>query len=485
MKLEKLLENVSFELKETCDKDIKDIIYDSRIVTKDSLFVATCGTMTDGSRYINDAINNGACAIVTEKDIELPKGIANIKVKNSKEALGQISSNFFNNPSSKMTVIGVTGTSGKTTVTNVIFSIYSNINKKSGLIGTIVNKFGDRVETAKHTTPMSRDLQGLFSEMVNEDVKMCVLETSSHALDQGRVYGTEFNIGVFLNIARDHLDYHKTCEAYKKAKLKLFSYYPKKQKKPFVAVANYDEALDKEVKKVFDGQVISFGRNEKADVYSTNEIISIDKVEFDLNYKGESVHIKFNMGGEFNVSNALAASAVAISDNISLEDIKKGIEACEPVNGRFQSVDCGQDFSVIVDYAHTPDEIEKLLVTVNKIKKQRIITVCGCGGNRDKGKRPIMGQIACDNSDMVFITSDNPRDEEPMDIIKDILDGIQSKKNYEVVCDRAEAIKSALREANKDDFVVIAGKGHEDYQIIKGVKYHFDDKEQVRNFFGK
>ena len=483
MKLKDILSKIEYELIQDTTEDITNVVYDSRKATPSALFVAMEGCNTDGAKYINDAIDKGAVCVVSENDVTVPSNIANIKVKNSKFALGKIASNFYGNPSERMKLFGITGTSGKTTVTNIIYSIYSNLNIKSGLIGTISNKIGDRVIPAVHTTPLSADLQELLFEMAENEVKMCAMEVSSHALEQGRVYGCEFDCGVFLNIARDHLDYHKTLEAYKEAKLKLFSYYPKKQNKPFYAVVNYDEGLLRDVRAVFEGEILSFGRYYEADVYSSNEVIKMDSVEFDLNYNHESVHIHFNMGGEFNVSNVLAAATVAIGEGISLEDIKRGIESCPPVNGRFQSVDCGQDFSVIVDYAHTPDEIEKLLITANKIKKNRIITVCGCGGNRDKGKRPIMGQIACENSDFVIITSDNPRDEEPQSIIDDILVGIKDKDNYKVEVDRAYAIKEALSMAKPKDCVIIAGKGHEDYQIVKGVKHHFDDKEQVRNYF--
>lgn len=484
MKLELLLRGADLEVKNFSDLDITGVCYDSRKAVPGSVFVALPGSVTDGVKYIDEAVKKGAVALVSEKDLEID-GIVTAKCENAKNALAKLSADFYGNPSEKMKMIGITGTSGKTTVSNIIYSIYNSMGVKSGLIGTIANRFGDVTETATHTTPQSEDLQKLFARMAGYGVRMCAMEVSSHALDQSRVYGTEFDCGVFLNIARDHLDYHKTEENYRKAKLKLFSYYPKHQKKTFTAVVNYDENLYEDVRKVFEGKIITFGRNRNADVYSENEKINADRVEFDLVYNGEKVHILFNMGGEFNVSNALAAAAVAASDNISLENIRKGIEACQPVSGRFQSVKCGQNFSVIVDYAHTPDEIEKLLASVDKIRKKRIITVCGCGGNRDRGKRPIMGKIACEGSDFVIITSDNPRNEDPEEIIKDIEEGIKDRDNYKVVCDRHEAIITALDMAQKDDIVVIAGKGHEDYQIVRGVKYHFDDREEVKNYFEK
>jgi len=480
MKFIDVLASCDYNLINDTDSDITNICYDSRKVVSGDLFVATSGTNTDGARYITDAIKKGAVAIVSDKEIDdLPKNIGYAISNNTRKALGLISSNFFGNPSSKLNIVGVTGTSGKTTVTNIIHSIYTNLGEVAGLIGTIANKIGTEAIPSTHTTPESRDLQELFAKMVSENASICAMETSSHALDQGRVYGTEFNIGVFLNIARDHLDYHKTIEAYKEAKLKLFSYYPNIQKKEFVAVINNDENILEDIKRVFNGKILTFGQTSDADVYSTNEEVSISYVKFTLNYNGESVDVTFNMGGDFNVSNALAAATVAIIGGVSLEDIKYGIEHCGQVSGRFQSIDCGQDFSIIVDYAHTPDEMEKLLETSQKIKKNRIITVFGCGGNRDRGKRPIMGKIACDNSDFVIITSDNPRNEEPIDIIRDIVAGIEDDSKYTIVSDRHDAIEFALKMAQKDDLVVLAGKGHENYQIVKDDSLHFDDKEEV------
>ena len=485
MNLKNLLGKTDYRAGNYADRDITGICYDSRKCFPGCLFVALCGSVTDGARYIDEAINKGAVAVVSEGDLNLPENTVGIKTENANNALGELSSVFYGNPSEKMIIAGITGTSGKTTVSNIIYSIFSADGKKCGLIGTIENRIGSYTEKATHTTPLSADLQKLFRRMADENVGMCAIEVSSHALDQGRVYGTEFDCGVFLNIARDHLDYHKTIENYRNAKLKLFSYYPKHQKKTFTAVVNYDEDLFGCVKKVFGGKIITFGRNPQADVCALNEKVGVGSVEFDLKYRDETVHIVFNMGGAFNVSNALAGAAVAISSGVDLETVKEGIEKCVPVRGRFQSIDCGQDFSVIIDYAHTPDEIEKLLKSVKNLNKKRIISVFGCGGNRDRGKRPIMGQIACANSDMAIITSDNPRDEEPLDIIKDITDGLEGFGNYRIVADRAEAIKTALGSAEKDDIVVIAGKGHEDYQIVKNTKHHFDDAEQVRNFFDK
>ena len=485
MKLADIIKNTDCNIIQDTDKEILSVVYDSRKVTEGSVFVAVSGETTDGARYVGDAVRGGAVAVVSQKSVPVPEGIGCIMADDTRFALGAIAKNFYGNPSAFMKLTGITGTSGKTTVSNVLYNIFKNKGIESGLIGTISNKFGNVEEPAVHTTPQAADLQEILFRMKEAGVGMCAMEVSSHALDQGRVFGAEFDCGVFLNIERDHLDYHKTIENYRNAKLKLFGFYPKHQSKDFVAVVNNDAGILDYVREVFQGKIITFGRNDKADVYSSNEKIFIDRVEFDLNYKGEKVHILFSMGGDFNVANALAAAAAAVRYGLSLEEISEGIRSCLPVNGRFQSVDCGQDFSVIVDYAHTPDEIEKLLQTANKIKKNRIITVCGCGGNRDKGKRPIMGQIACNNSDFVIITSDNPRNEEPMDIIDGITAGIRDKDNYITVCDRAEAINKALSMAEKDDFVIIAGKGHEDYQLIKGVKYHFDDKEVVRKYFGK
>ncbi|MBQ9358388.1 MAG: UDP-N-acetylmuramoyl-L-alanyl-D-glutamate--2,6-diaminopimelate ligase, partial [Abditibacteriota bacterium] len=341
------------------DTDITDICYDSRKVKPGCMFVAINGSNTDGARYIGDALKAGAAAVLTEKPLEalkLPAGIGYIRTPNSLVSMAHAACAFYGYPSRKMTLIGITGTSGKTTVSNVVYSILSNSGIKSGLIGTI-NVIMDREKApSTHTTPLSRELQQYFSEMVKKDIKACVMECSSHALDQGRVTGCDFDICAFLNIARDHLDYHKTADAYKEAKLKLFTEYAGPGS---VSVINLDDPFSREIISKCKGEVVTFGTGGHGDVVSRDAKIFADHVEFNLCVRDVCVPVYFHMGGEFNVSNVLAAAAICYAKGLSLPEIKNGIERCQPVSGRFQAVKSDKDFSVIVDYAHTPDELEK------------------------------------------------------------------------------------------------------------------------------
>ncbi len=459
------------------DKEITDICYDSRKVRPGCLFVAINGSNTDGSRYIPDALKAGAVAVLTEKPLEslsLPEGTGYIKTDNALVAMAQASCRFFDNPSKKLKLIGITGTSGKTTVSHIVYSVLQNSGIKSGLIGTINVVIDGAATQSAHTTPLSRELQEIFANMVARKVGACVMECSSHALDQGRVEGCDFDICAFLNIARDHLDYHKTAEAYKEAKLKLFTSYARRKT---ACVVNLDDPFSREIISRCRGEVITFSTSGNADVITRDAKVCADHVEFTLCIKGACVPVYFHMGGDFNVSNAVAAAAICYANGISLPDIKKGIELCKPVCGRFQAVRTDKPFSVIVDYAHTPDELEKLLISARKITKGRLLTLFGCGGNRDRGKRPIMGRIAVSNSDVSVISSDNPRYEEPMEIIREILPGIPEdmKDKTTIEPDRRKAIRQILLEARPDDVVVIAGKGHEGYQEIRGVRLDFND----------
>ncbi|MBO4548113.1 MAG: UDP-N-acetylmuramoyl-L-alanyl-D-glutamate--2,6-diaminopimelate ligase, partial [Abditibacteriota bacterium] len=449
--------------------DITDICYDSRKVRPGCLFVAINGSNTDGARYIPDAIKGGAAAVLCEKapeSLDLPAGIGYIRSSNALISMAQASARFFDYPSRNMKLIGITGTSGKTTVSHIVYSILNNAGIKTGLIGTIKVAIGDQAAMSSHTTPLSRELQEIFAHMRGCGAGACVMECSSHALDQGRVEKCDFDICAFLNIARDHLDYHKTADAYREAKLKLFTEYAGPDS---VSVVNLDDTFSREIISKCRGQVVTFSQTGEADVTGKDASVYADHVEFTLCVGGVCVPVYFHMGGEFNISNVLAAAAICYADGISLPDIKKGIELCQPVSGRFQAVKCDRGFSVIVDYAHTPDELEKLLISARKLTKGRLLILFGCGGNRDRGKRPIMGRIAITNSDRAVISSDNPRYEEPMEIIREIISGIPGEyaSRWTVEPDRRKAIKEIIREARKDDLVVIAGKGHEGYQEIK------------------
>ena len=471
---------INYELKHDIDCMLNNVCYDSRKVTKDSVFVALNGTNTDGVRYIFDAIDNGAIALVTNRFIEgIPSHVAYAVAQDTREALGKFSSALFQNPSKNFKLIGITATSGKTTVSHIVHSILTHAGHLTGLIGTINMRVGNDIVTSTHTTPQSRELQEFFYKMSENGTSACVMEVSSHSLDQARVTAAEFDIVVFLNIARDHLDYHKTLEAYKSAKLKLFNKYSNAKT---IAVVNLDDSFAKNIISACKGKVITFSTKSNADVYTTDSIINSNYVSFKLNINGKSETVIFHTGGEFNVSNATAAAAIAYSMGVDMIDIKKGIEACLPVKGRFEPVPTNKDFSVIVDYAHTPDELENVLNSVRKITKNRLITVFGCGGNRDAGKRSIMGMIATKCADYVVVTSDNPRYEDTNLIIDQIYEGIAPECNINTWREpnRKEAIKKAISMAQAGDVVILAGKGHETYQEIKGERFDFDDSKVAR-----
>lgn len=466
------------------EAEITGITYDSRNVQPGWLFIAIRGGSFDGHNFIDSAISSGASAIIAERDpgdIDVPCAI----VPDGKLAMGVISAPFFGNPTRKIKLVGVTGTSGKTTVTHLIQAIFNSAGHTAGLIGTMGARAADHYIETHHTTPQSVDLQRIFAQMVDDGVDTVAIETSSHGLYQGRTTGCEFDCGVFTNIARDHLDFHGTVENYLDAKLILFRDYPTKSDKSFVAVVNAD---DPAAGQVIDAspKSMTFAIDSPADVKASNIKVTDRSVEFDLTYSCESVPIKLGIGGYFNVYNALASATAALAMGLDMDSIVKGLASAHQVPGRFESVDCGQDFGVIVDYAHTPDELENVLRTARDITSNNLIVTFGCGGDRDRGKRPIMGSIAAELADLLVVTSDNPRTEEPVSIITEILTGISDNDRSRVTIqpDRGEAIKEAVLMANPGDVVVIAGKGHEDYQIFADRTIHFDDRQVAREVLG-
>ena len=471
------------------DAEITGITYDSRQVEAGFVFVATAGGSFDGHSFIGRAIESGAAAIVAERQVEdaVSSGIPYVTVPDGRAAMGQISAPFFGYPSRGMKLVGVTGTSGKTTVTHLIQAIFNAAGRKAGLIGTLGYRIGDRLVDMHHTTPESVDVQRILRLMADEGVEVVAMEASSHGLYQGRTLGCEFDCGVFTNIARDHLDFHKTVEAYLDAKLILFREYPGMSAKPFVAVVNADDPSAGKAIAAAKGDVITFGVDSPADVRASNAVVSDKSVSFDMTYGRETVRVNLGIGGSFNVYNALSAAAAAISLGLDMDCITRGLRSAEGVPGRFESVECGQSFGVVVDYAHTPDELENVLKTAKSLTKGRLIAVFGCGGDRDRGKRPIMGRIGTELGDVAVVTSDNPRTEDPNAIVADILTGIPEERRaaVDVVVDRAEAIRSAITRAREGDLVVIAGKGHEDYQIFADRTIHFDDREVARQILSE
>jgi len=461
--------------------EVQGIAYDSRQVRPGFLFICVKGFRADGHDYVKHAVKQGAVAVVVEREAELLTGIAWALVPDTRRALALLSVRFFNNPSTHLKMIGVTGTNGKTTTTSLIAAILNAAGQKVGLIGTICNRIGDRVLPVKHTTPESTDLQQLLDEMVRDGVESCVMEVSSHALALNRVDGCEFDVSVFTNLTQDHLDFHRNMEEYLEAKLRLFSELtvPGKKRKVKYGIINADDEAAGRFVAAASGPVYTFGVKNQADVLATDIDVNARGVSFTTVSKWGRCSLSLKLTGLFNVYNALSAFTAAAALEVPVGIIKDALENVQGVPGRFERIDAGQDFTVIVDYAHTPDGLENILKTARQIARGRLITVYGCGGDRDRSKRPIMGGIATKYSDFQIITSDNPRTEDPVKIIRDIEEGVRplaGERKYTVEQDRREAIRLAVSMASKGDVVVIAGKGHEDYQIIGMEKFPFDDR---------
>ncbi|MDS1029571.1 UDP-N-acetylmuramoyl-L-alanyl-D-glutamate--2,6-diaminopimelate ligase [Bacillota bacterium LX-D] len=460
------------------DLIVSGIYYDSRLVQRDGAFVCINGFNTDGHKYIANAVQKGAVVIVAEKEVTVPEGITLVITPNTRQALAKLACAFYHDPSTHLNLIGVTGTNGKTSITYLVRAILRQNGYKVGLLGTIANLVEDQVLPSIHTTPEASDLQQLFSQMEAEKVNYAVMEVSSHALELGRVAGSEFDIAVFTNLTQDHLDFHLSFENYFQAKSKLFaSLKPGAKQRPKYAVLNYDDPHYKALEEITRVPVVSYGLSAGA-MYRAKDIqVRLTGVSYTLEGPFGSLDLNLKMTGWFSVYNSLAACTVGLEEGISPEVVKTAVEQMTGVPGRFELVDCGQDFAVVVDYAHTPDGLENVLKTAKQVTQGRVITVFGCGGDRDRSKRPLMGEKAAELSDFCFVTSDNPRTENPEAIIADIVPGLQkiSKGVYAVVADRKAAIAAALQEAKRGDIVVIAGKGHEKYQIIGKDIFPFDD----------
>ncbi len=472
MLISALTENIDHRLVGS-DVDISEIAYDSRKVKPGVLFCCIVGTNLDGHNYAESAVKAGAAALLVER--ELPLDVPQIIVKNSRTAMAEIAENFFDHPLRGIPVIGITGTNGKTTTTYMIKAICEKAGMKVGLIGTICNLIGDRVINTRLTTPESVELQRVFRQMRDAGVNIVVMEVSSSALDQDRVHGIEFVVGGFTNLTQDHLDYHKTFENYLEAKKKMF-------RRSKFAVMNADDIHSDMLLDGLNLPAMRYGvRTNTADIRAGNIDICATHLEFDMCCTMGMQHITVPMPGLFNVFNAMLAAGVCLKLGISLENIAAGLASVESVSGRMETLPTeGFDFSVILDFAHTPDGLENLLSSVRDFAKARIITVFGCGGDRDNSKRPVMGETAAKHSDICVVTSDNPRTEDPMRIIDMVLEGVNRVSCEHVVIEnRREAIRYALNAAKKDDIVVLAGKGHEHYQEINGVKYPFDEKVVV------
>ncbi len=457
--------------------EITGIQFDSRLVQPGNLFVATPGTVVDGHDYINRALEAGAAAIVCEHPVNLPIERC-IIVPSSTKALGLLASRWYANPSQQLTLVGVTGTNGKTTIATLLYHLTRAFGHKTGLLSTVCNYINDIPVPSTHTTPDALELNRLLRQMVDAGCQYAFMEVSSHAIAQNRIEGLDFDGAIFTNLTRDHIDFHKTFDNYRDTKKLLFD----NLKPDAFAITNKDDR---------NGLVMTQNTKAHIKTYSTQSVADYTAQIVEEGFDGMSLLINRQevfvpLVGRFNVSNILAIYATALSLGFPSNEVLRIISTLRPVNGRFETIHSPKGWTAIVDYAHTPDALENVINTINEIRtpSAQLITVVGCGGNRDKGKRPMMAHIARQGSGKLILTSDNPRDEQPADIIHDMLEGLSpdEQRSTLVIEDRRTAIQTACALANKNDVILVAGKGHEDYQIINGVKHHFDDHEVIRQY---
>jgi len=461
--------------------EINDVQIDSRKIKSGSLFIAVKGVAFDGHQFIDKAIEAGAVAVVFQESfIERKEGVVCVEVENSAAAAGLIAHNFFGQPSEKMKLVGVTGTNGKTTIATLLYKLFTSLGYKCGLLSTVENYIGDKIVAATHTTPDAISLNALLKQMLEADCTHVFMEASSHAIHQHRITGLNFAGGIFSNITHDHLDYHKNFEEYIRVKKSFFDGLPSTA----FAISNADDKR---------GTVMLQNTNAKKYYYGLRTVADFKGKILDNSLTGlvmvvNDQEVHFRLIGEFNAYNLLAVYGTAVCLEEDKQEVLRNLSMLTGAEGRFDYLLSTQDKVIaIVDYAHTPDALLNVLATIRKLKKgfEKVITVVGCGGDRDKTKRPIMAEVACEHSDKVIFTSDNPRSEDPAQIIKDMEAGVgaAARRKYISIVDRKEAIKTAISLASKEDIILVAGKGHEKYQEIKGVKNHFDDKEVVREMF--
>lgn len=468
MQLTKLLEGTGAAA--TFDCEITGVTNDSRRAAPGVAFVCIRGVQTDGHRYAASAVEKGASAVICEEDLGLP---CQIIVKDTHLAYGKMAANFHGNPADKMHLVGVTGTKGKTTVTNLIKTILTLSGEKVGLIGTVQNEIGDEILESHNSTPEAMELQALYKKMADAGCGWCIMEVSSHALDQHRIGDSHYDTAVFTNLTHEHLDYHKDMEDYFLAKVKLFSACD-------TAVIGTSDLYGKRLAEMVNVPLLTFDPEDSADLTAKDIVCHADSVDFTLCAKGEERPLHFNMPGLFSVKNALAAAGACLQLGIDLDLIMQGLASVQGVRGRIEIIPTGRDFTVITDYAHTPDSIENVLSALKSTVKGRLIALFGCGGDRDRTKRPLMAAAAARHADHLIVTSDNPRTEDPEAIIAEILPGLEGfDVSHEVIVNRREAIYHAVHNAQPGDTIVLVGKGHEDYQIIGHEKFHFDEREVV------
>jgi UDP-N-acetylmuramoyl-L-alanyl-D-glutamate--2,6-diaminopimelate ligase len=499
MKLKQLIEGVDIiNISGDTTGDVSTLCYAANKCEKMSLFVAIPGLAHDGHDFIEEAISKGAGFIVYEKDFEIPDQVTAIKVADSRRALGVLAKNYFEDPSAKLKLIGVTGTNGKTTITYLLESILTKAGFKCGVLGTVNYRYNNKIIPAPNTTPESYEMQKILRVMADDGVTHVIAEVSSHAVDLKRVDDCDFDLGIFTNLTRDHLDYHLTMENYFQAKKRFFvEILPKSRKMhSYKMVINADDQWGQKILKEVSLPALTYGMESNCAIRPANYVLSLMGIEAKIDLLGETVSISSPLIGKFNLYNIMAAVGAAFILQISSPIIKKGIENLSNIPGRLEPVASSCGFNIFVDYAHTDDALRRVLQSLAELKKKRIITVFGCGGNRDRGKRPLMGEAATTYSDLTIITSDNPRLEDPMSIIAEIEAGVDKNKIkksesgnlkfngdariYTVVPERRKAIEEAMNVAGREDIILIAGKGHEDYQILGTQKIPFDDRVVVK-----
>jgi UDP-N-acetylmuramoyl-L-alanyl-D-glutamate--2,6-diaminopimelate ligase len=499
MRFSELLQSIGEPVRVTgnTDVEIRGLFYDSRAVVPGGLFFALRGTAVDGHAFLARAAAAGAVAVVVEDDTNIPEGVASVTVRDARLAMARMAACFFGNPTAGVPLIGITGTNGKTTTTYLIESMLAKGGIPAAVLGTINYRFGATSFEASHTTPESVELQRILRQLVDLGARGVVMEVSSHSLEQRRVDGCRFDVGVFTNLTRDHLDYHHDMESYLASKLRLFSelLVPDEEKPARHAVVNLDDPAGPTIANSSACPVISYGLDPAAAISARDVVFSTTGISAILCTPAGEAAFSSRLLGRFNLYNILSAAGAAFALGLSLESIRSGIEDHGVVAGRLERVENNRGITVLVDYAHTGDALENVLKTLSELATDRIITVFGCGGDRDRGKRPIMGEIAARYSDLAIITSDNPRTEQPLAIMHEVRQGVLPlglreysladlsseivAKGFLCVESRREAIRLAVRLASPGDIVLIAGKGHEDYQIIGTEKHHFDDREEA------
>lgn len=471
--------------KEQENIEITGVTADSREVKEGDLFICLLGGNVNGHDYIDTAISRGAKAVLVCQEVAVPEGIGVLKVDETRSAMKVLVPYFYDYPARKLRMIGVTGTNGKTTVTHIIRHLLNKAGYKTGVIGTVHILIEDNSYPIKNTTPDVVELQQTLAKMVEVGVTHCLMEVSSHALALGRVVSVEYDTAIFTNLTQDHLDFHKTFDNYFAAKSKLFETLGKGDivKEPKTAIVNIDDPYGTKVLAKTDAFTMTYGVKGGA-LQAVDVHLGAKETTFTLLCYGQSYEVHTTNTGMFNVYNTLAAIGAGIAEGLPIETIIEALKSFNAVPGRFEAIEEGQDFAVIVDYAHTPDGLANVLFTAKELVDNKIIVVFGCGGDRDSTKRPIMGRIAAELGQHIIITSDNPRSENPESIIKEIeggvLKGLLEGDTYEIIVDREEAIYEAIRKAQKGDMVMIVGKGHEDYQVLKDRTIHFDDREVAR-----